>query len=266
MSRDEADAHRHGSADTGPGPGQAAGALWRLVWKTRLTARRLPRMIVLPAVLPVLALVTSSNGDVDAFYMVALDFHLGIVVPLVCLIQMAAPIRDEAEQATLPFPATRPMPRKTFFLLLHGCHLLWLEIIFLVAGLLLLAVGSYMEIPDLTRMIGPVLLAQAGAVLAFSGLSALIGLLTRRYLLLGLLYGSVIEGGIGGLPNNINGLSLSHHVRVVVSVFDPADLFLRSNSGNPLISGLVLIATGVIAAVLAALVYNVREFAGGPDA
>jgi len=223
-------------------------------------------MIILVALLPLLALITSSDSHIRGFLMIALNFHLGIVIPLVCLIQMAAPIRDEAEQGTLPFLATRPLPRTTFFLLLHGCHLLWLEIVFLVAGLLLLAAGFYLEVPDITEMIGPFLLAQAGALVAFSGLSALIGLLTRRYLLLGLLYGSVIEVGIGGIPTNINVLSLSHHVRVVVSVFDPADLFLRSNSGTALISGLVLIATGVIAAVLAALVYRGREFAGGPDA
>jgi ABC-type transport system involved in multi-copper enzyme maturation permease subunit len=264
MSRNEAVTHPP-VPDTGPDLGQAAHALWRLVWKTRLTARRLPRMVILLAILPVLALITSSDSPIRGFLMVALNYHLGIVLPLVCLIQMAAPIRDEAEQGTLPFLATRPLPRTTFFLLLHGCHLLWLEIIFLVAGLLLLAVGSYLEIPDITGMIAPFLLAQAGAVLAFSGLSALIGLLTRRYLLLGLLYGSVIEVGIGGIPTNINVLSLSHHVRVIVSVYEPTDLFLRGNSGNPLISGLVLIATGVIAAVLAALIYSVREFAGGPD-
>jgi ABC-2 type transport system permease protein len=265
MSQDDAVPHPPVSK-AGPDLGQAAEALWRLVWKTRLTAGRLPRMVILMAILPVLALITSSDKDIRGFLMIALNFHLGIVIPLVCLIQMAAPIRDEADQGTLPFLATRPLSRTTFFLLLHGCHLLWLEIVFLVAGLLLLAVGSYLEIPDITGMIGPFLLAQAAALLAFSGLSALIGLLTRRYLLLGLLYGSVIEVGIGGIPTNINVLSLSHHVRVVVSVFDPADLFLRGNSGNVLISGLALIAVGGIAAVLAALIYRGREFSGGPDA
>lgn len=252
--------------DGKPGLGPAAYGIWSLVWKTRFTLRRLPKMVALLSILPVLAIITATPGETGSFLSIALDFHLMVVVPLVCLINMAAPVRDETEQGTLSYLATRPHPRAVLFLLLHGCHLLWTEIVFLIAGLLLLASGIWLGIPDISSLVAPFLLAQAGAVLAFSGLSALAGILTRRYLLLGLLYGAIIEVGVGGIPTNINILSLSHHVRVIVSMDPQAADFLRANIGSPAVSGLFLIIAGLAGAFLAALVYNVREFAGGPDA
>jgi ABC-type transport system involved in multi-copper enzyme maturation permease subunit len=221
---------------------------------------------ILLSVPVILVILTTSKGETGSYLSIAVKFHLMMVVPLVCLLNLASPIRDETEQGTLSYLATRPLPRSVFFLLLHGCHLLWLQIVFLAAGLLLLATGFWMEIPGIASMIAPFLVAQAGAALAFSGLSALAGILTRRYLVLGLLYGAIIEIGVGGIPTNINALSMSHHVRVIVSIFDPAADFLRTNEGNPAVSGIALIAVGATGALLAALIYRTREFTGGPDA
>jgi len=249
-----------------PEPGRAMGAIWQLVWRTRLTLRRLPKIAILISIPAILVVTITSRGETGSYLSIAVNFYLLMVVPLVCLLNMASPVRDETNRGTLSYLATRPLPRSLFFLLLHGCHLLWLQIVFLATGLLLLASGFWMEIPSIASMIAPFLLAQAGAVLAYSGMSALAGLLTRRYLVIGLLYGAVIEIGVGEIPTNINAFSMSHHVRVIVSICEPAADFLRANDGHPAVSGIVLVAVGVIGALLAALIYRTREFAGGPDA
>ena len=135
-----------------------------------------------------------------------------------------------------------------------------------IAGLLLLATGFWLEIPDIASLVAPFLLAQAGAVLAFSGRSAFAGLLTRRFLLLGLLYRAIIEAGVGGISTNINILSLSHLARVIVNINPQAAGFFRADTGNPAVSGHFLNIAGLAGAFLAALINNVREFAGRPDA
>jgi len=248
-----------------PGPGRAMGAIWQLVWRTRLTLRRLPKIAILTSSPAILVISTTSRGETGSYLSIAVNFYLLMVVPLVCLLNMASPVRDETERGTISYLATRPLPRSLFFLLLHGCHLLWLQIVFLATGLLLLASGFWIGIPSIASMIAPFLLAQAGAVIAYSGMSALAGLLTRRYLVIGLLYGAIIEFGVGEIPTNINALSMSHHVRVIVSIFEPAADFLRTNEGHPAVSGTILVAVGIIGALIAVLIYRTREFTGGPD-
>jgi len=246
--------------------GQAFLGLWNLVWRSRLTVRRLPRILPLLLALPVLALLAARSADSGLFLKLALNLHLMIAVPLFCLIGMAGLIRDEAEQGTLATLSVRPLKRGVFFLLLHAAHLLWIELFFLASGILLLVVGLVLRVPDVPGLVLPFLLAQAAGLFAFSGLSAVIGLLTRRYLVIGLLYGAIIEIGIGGIPTNINALSLAHHVRVIVSASPLAADFLTANQGNPGISLLVLLLVGLLGTGLAAFIYSVREFIDSPDA
>lgn len=253
-----------------PPPGgelrRAWGGLWSLVWRSRLTLRRTPRLLALYLILPVLAAVLGNSGGGSAYLQILLNLQLAVAVPLISLITMAAPIRDETDQGTLPYLSVRPLKRGVFFLLFHASHLLWLELAFLLSGLLLLGVGFWLQVPGISGLAIPFLLAQAAGLLAFSSLSAVAGMLTRRYLVLGLLYGAIIEVGVGGIPTNVNVLSLAHHVRVVASMSETASAFLVSNQGNAAFSIFVLIAVGLVGAGIAASIYSYREFIAGPDA
>lgn len=255
-------------APSGPGleMRRAWGGLWSLVWRSRLNLRRAPRLLPLYLILPGLAVLLGKTGGDEAYLQIVLNLQLSLAVPLLSLITMATPIRDEAEQGTLAYLNVRPLNRGVFFLLFHASHLLWLELSFLLSGLLLLGAGFWLQIPDITGLIFPYLVAQIAGVFAFSSLSAVIGLLTRRYLILGLIYGAVIEIGVGGIPTNINVLSLAHHVRVIVSSFEPAAFFLRANQGNAFFSFFVLAFVGLTGAGIAAMIYNYHEFIAGPDA
>lgn len=245
--------------------GRAFAALWSLVWRTRLSPGRLPRLLAVHLLLPALALLTVKSGGTEPYLQIVLRLQLMIAMPLLCLINMAAPVRDEAEEGTLAYLSVRPLNRGVFFLILHGAHLSWLQLNFLLSGLLLLATGFWLGLPGMAGLILPFLAAQATGILAFSGLSALIGLLTRRYLIVGLLYGAIIEIGIGGIPTNINVLSVGHHVRVVVSSFAPAAELLQANLGHTALSIAVLLLVGAITAGAAALLYAIREIPIGPE-
>jgi len=245
---------------------RAWGGLWSLVWRSRLNLRQAPRLLALFLILPVLATFLGRSGGDEAYLQIILNLQLSLAVPLLSLITMAAHVRDEAEQGTLAYLSVRPLNRRVFFLLFHASHLLWLELTFLLSGLLLLGAGYWLRIPDISGLVLPFLVAQAAGVFAFSSLSAIIGLLTRRYLIFGLVYGAVIEIGVGGIPTNINVLSLGHHVRVIVSTFEPAAFFLRANQGNTIFSFFVLVFVGLAGAGIAAMIYNYRECIIGPDA
>src|SRR6185436_12447708 len=60
--------------------------------------------------------------------------------------------------------------------------------------------------------------AQFLAVLAWSALGTMLGLLTKRYMAWALLYGFIVEMGIGRIPTNINTLSLIRHLKSLLSL------------------------------------------------
>ncbi|HEY2952266.1 MAG TPA: hypothetical protein VGK40_06780, partial [Verrucomicrobiae bacterium] len=81
---------------------------------------------------------------------------------------------------------------------------------------LLLGVGFAREVQGVGSVAGLFFGAQALAVLAWGALSALLGLITRRYLVLGIVYGFIVELGIGRIPTNINSLSLTRHLQALL--------------------------------------------------
>jgi len=147
------------------------------------------------------------------YYSWLLDFYFFLALPLYCLSVCGAMIRDELQADTLGFLVTRPVGRARLFLTKYSCQVLWLEGLVAVHGLLLLAVGSMRDVPGIASVVPLVLGAQFLAVLSWGALSALLGLVTRRYLLLGIGYGFVVELGLGRIPTNINTLSLARHFR-----------------------------------------------------
>ena len=83
--------------------------------------------------------------------------------------------------------------------------------------LLLFGVGRAREIPALGVLLPLLLAAQFLAVPAWSALGLLLGQITSRYMPVALLYGAVVEMGIGRIPTNINVLSLMRHIKTILS-------------------------------------------------
>jgi hypothetical protein len=102
--------------------------------------------------------------------------------------------------------------------------------------------------------------AQFLAVLSWGALSALLGLVTRRYLIAGIVYGFVVELGLGRIPTNINTISLARHFR---GLFGHDPLLQRLYNWTPqnLASsvGTVLIATFIFL-VIGATLWAHREY------
>ena len=104
------------------------------------------------------------------------------------------------------------------------------------------------------------LAAQFLAVFAWSALGAFLGLVTKRYIALAMLYGFVVELGIGRIPTNINTLSLMRHLKGLLA----NNSIVRGMYEWP-ITGLPLSLSALILAVvlflgLAALLFTVKEY------
>lgn len=203
--------------------------IWLLTWKSRLAVRRLPLVILLLLALPVLTAIIvrypASDDVSDAFYTISVFLYFLQILPLACLIVCGAMIRDEIQADTLGFLITRPLSRFRLFLAKYLSHMFWLQILFLVESLLFLIVGLVAGVPHLLKLLPLALGTQILSVLAWSALSSLMGLLTKNYIVWGILYGFIVEIGIGKIPTNINTLSLTVNIKRILSHSFPGEFY-----------------------------------------
>ena len=197
----------------------AARGIWTLTWRSKLAGKRIFLVIGSMTALPLLfAYVGFKIGSpVEEFHFFLAQLYLLLVVPLFCLSNFGAMIRDELQEDTMAFLITRPVSRARIFLLKYFALAAWLQIIVLGNVLAFWVVGVWLGIPDATSLIALLAAVQFLAVLAFGALASLIGLVTQKYLVAGIVYGFIVEFGIGRIPTNINVLSISRHLKTFLA-------------------------------------------------
>lgn len=251
-----------------PSPGwpRAFGGIWRLTYRRFLSPRELA---ILAGLLALLALIASTSLRYSEplrlkreFAEWSVQFYLAFVVPAIAFMSAGGLVRDDLSPATVDYVLTRPVRRHAFLLLRYLAHTLCLQLQCLLPLAVLLAVGTYREVPDLFDTAPSLLLAQVLAVPAFCALGFAFGAFSGRYLVYGLLYGAIVETGIGNIPTSLNALSMSHQVRTIASSVLPfrgkaaqfADS-VPSSVGTLLVLALVFLG-------IAAALFALRETAG----
>jgi hypothetical protein len=156
-------------------------------------------------------------GRTSPFYHWLIDFYFFVILPLSCVGACGALIREELQTDTLGFLTTRPLTRATLLVVKYLSQSAWLQIIVLAQALLLFAAGSLRQIPSLATLIPLFLAVQFLAVFTWSALGAFLGLVTKRYMAIALLYGFIVEMGIGRIPTNINTLSMIRHLKSLLA-------------------------------------------------
>jgi hypothetical protein len=201
-----------------------------------------------------------SWGRTGPFYHWLIDFYFFVILPLQCVKASGGLIRDELQADTLSFLVTRPLSRARLLLLKYLAQTAWLQIVLLLQTLLLFAVGGLREIPSLGALLPPFLAAQFLAVLVWSALGILLGQVAKRYMGVALLYGIVVEFGIGRIPTNINTLSMMRHLKTLLS-HNPAlqGIYNWSATGVPMALGAMALATALFL-TFAALLFTFKEY------
>jgi hypothetical protein len=95
---------------------------------------------------------------------------------------------------------------------------------------------------------------------AFTALSVFLGLLSKRYVLLGILYGFIVELGIGQIPTNINVLSLSRHFQALLGQCPTLDHTIALGSWGATGAILMVCALTVLGVGASAALFSFREF------
>jgi ABC-2 type transport system permease protein len=194
------------------------------------------------------------------FYHWLVDFYFFVILPLTCVRTSGALIRDELQADTLGFLLTRPLSRGRLLLLKYLTQTAWLQMLLLIETLLIFAAGELRHIPELGALLPLFIAVQFLAVCAWSALGAMLGLISNRYIALALLYGLIVEMGIGRIPTNINNLSVMRHLKTLLAQ-NPAlqSSFEWSGGGAALSVGALVLATAVFAG-MAVLLFAFIEY------
>jgi hypothetical protein len=194
------------------------------------------------------------------FYYWLISFYFLLILPLTCVRACGPIIRDELQADTLGFLITRPVGRARLLVLKYASQVVWLQIVLLVETLLIFAAGAALEIPALGSLLPLVLAVQILAVPAWSALGLLLGQVTTRYMAAALLYGTIVEMGIGRIPTNINSLSIVRHLKTLLGQNPAAEGFYNWPAGNLTTAIAALIVAPLIFLSISAVLFNLVEY------
>jgi ABC-type transport system involved in multi-copper enzyme maturation permease subunit len=252
-----------------PNAAHAFGGIWRLAARRFFTPGywlTLFGMLLALVVLSIPALPNRASA-LNAFLPWAGLFYVAFIVPLLAYIFGAGAIRDDLSPGTTDYVLTRPISRAAFATFRFIAQLICAQIDFLFGLLVVLGIGVFHGVPGFWPSVPLLLLAQMIAVVTFSAFGFFVGLLTSRYVIVGLLYVGVVEVGIGNVPTQLNQISLVRQILGIMRPFlaDQAGVLTRaaqtSTASTPTIV-FALLAFSAALIALSALLFSLREFAG----
>jgi hypothetical protein len=138
---------------------------------------------------------------------------------------------------------------------------------FLLALATVAGVGAYRAVPGFWHAVPLLLLGQVMVIITFSAFGFFCAMLTSRYVILGLVYGAIVEVGMGTTPTQLNRISMT---RQVMNILQPALGDVRLAMGGPLApqplspvaAMTVLFAFAAFLLVATAALFAFRELAG----
>ena len=197
-----------------PNAMHAFGGIWRLTARRFFTPGHWVMMAVLLALLVLFSLpVTPTRASaVDGLLPWASRFYVCFLVSLLSFLSAASVMRDDLRADTVDYIFTRPLSRPLFILFRFVAHVGCAQLDFLLALGVVAGIGVYWDLPDLWSALPLLLLAQVVGIIAFSAFGFFCGMFTSRYVIVGILYGAVVEFGIGNVPTQLNQLSMIRHM------------------------------------------------------
>ncbi|MSU20697.1 MAG: hypothetical protein EXS30_04810 [Pedosphaera sp.] len=234
--------------------------LWSLTWRSQLTFRRLPLLMATLSIIPLLAYFTVDSGRADPYFHWVIEFYLLLLLPLYCLSVCGGMIRDDLQADTLGFLTTRPMSRAQLLVSKYLCQVAWLQIMALVSGALLCGVGIVRSISSVVSFAPLFFGTQCLEIVAYGALSSLLGLIHQRYMVLGIIYGFIVEVGIGRIPTNINNLSLSRHLRSILANNEAIHGIYEWSPEGTFSSLVIMLIAAVLFLGIGAAFFTFKEF------
>jgi len=244
--------------------------MWRLLWGRQLALKRLLLRGGLMLGFTLLTLIAipekgRMTDDIQAeiFYGWVVGFYFLILMPLTCLSVCGSMVREEASVNTLCFYTTRPLKRAEMFLLFYFGNVAWLQVLFGVLTLMVFGVAIIRGVDGLEALLPIFLITQFLALMAWGALCSMIGMAHQRYIVMGIVYGLLVEIGIANIPTNIANISLSHHIQMLLAHHNPLKVFFRLKdfpNANEVIMPITCLGIGTLLFLgIGALLFTLRE-------
>lgn len=197
---------------------RATALLFRMHVSSSLRSRRTLVGIVLAAVPPLLGFLIAKldPGDVTGAQLFA---GLGtfllvlVVVPLLGVALGVGIIADEAEARTITYPFTRAIPRAALFIGRWLSTTLALVVLVSMSGLLLFGATSLRDSPPSPEEGRALIGAAVFGVVVYSIGAGVIGILTKRGLIVALAYAFAFEIVMSTLPGSTQRMTIQYHMR-----------------------------------------------------
>ncbi len=232
-------------------------AMWMFTRMNRWTV--LGFLLLIP-----LMTITIDVGSQSQFIHLVLEFYQRFLLPIYCLTIFGPLIRDEVQSDTIGFLITRPISRAKLVLLKYLVMLVKVQILAFAAATILLLVGVIRGVM-VEGLIVPFFISQAVAIFAYGGIATLFGLFSKKYMVLGMIYGGVVEFSLGRIPTNVQLLSMFHHMKGILAHSEPVRDVLNWEAAGFGISAAYTLGAGAIALVLSMLLFTVREYHHADD-
>jgi ABC-2 type transport system permease protein len=171
-------------------------------------------LFVLPLILLGLAVLvrTLVGEDQSAAQDTLYGLGLAVIVPLIALLATTGLLAPEIDDVSISYLLAKPISRHTIvaskLVVAATCVLLFAALPMLVAGLIML--------PAEPRLGVGFALGSLACGVAYSALFALLSVLTRHAVVIGLFYLLIWEGLIGGLLDGVRWLSLTRWAGEIV--------------------------------------------------
>ena len=235
--------------------------IWKLTWKSQLTWKKIYGLFSNVLGLPLLSYFAFLIGDhSNAFYMFTVDFYILLVLPITCLTVFGGMVRDDLQEDTVCFLLTRPMKRWQFFLTKYLSHLAWTQITTALTLLAFALAGTLRGVDNVPSLIFALLMIQIPAIVVYGAISSLMGLTTKKYLVFGIIYGFVVEFGIGQIPTNINTLAMTNHLKSLLAKYPPLSEHLGVEPGSSLTAAAAIAAVTIVFLVISSVLFTMREY------
>lgn len=253
-----------------PHAGRALAGLWRLTVRRFFTPGYWLTAGGMLVVLIVLSLpVTQARSAAQTGLIPwAAGFYVCFVVPLLSFISAAGTLRDDLSGATVDYLLTRPVRRPLFVVFRYLTQMAATQLSFLLGFATVAGLCLFWSVPDFTAALPLLFLGQVCAIVMASAAGFLCASVTSRYVIVGIVYGAVVEVGLGNVPTQLNQISLLRHlIGLVHPLIGEGGWSLNQTLGatgdsTGLSSVVVLVGFSVVAVAISAALFSLREFAG----
>jgi len=241
---------------------QAFKGVWHLTWRRMVTPGQWFFLLGMIVFMALLTLVRIRNGQVSDYVPWTIEFYLGFIIPVMAFLSGAASIRDEMKSSTSDYILTRPVRRVHLVVFKYLCHLACVQVFYLVVLGSILVLAAFIHVPDIVSAVPRMMLAQVTALTCFTALGFLFGVISARYLILGIIYAGTVEMAIGRIPTQLNHLSMSHQLDTLLQPLAPSGLGLLVEPSSAATIVTMLFGYAAIFLTLCAIVFSRREMAG----